>query len=135
MNDHDFLGDVFDALEVDLLLNGTEPNGASDSHRAQSDHGPPSWVSDEMRNGTVPEAPATTDHEPDQKKIVIDQRGGIREGFDTLNDAVRDGWHVVQISLKNPNGTTPFVSETGHRFEVTLEKRGPQSLFDFAASV
>ncbi|PQJ33998.1 hypothetical protein BSZ35_04655 [Salinibacter sp. 10B] len=136
-DDNDFFGSVFDDPEDDPLLGGDD----SESEDTPSDegnntdpieNGAPSWVSDESSD-TPSDASGPADTGPERKEIVVVQRGESQEGLDELNEAVGEGWRLVQLSLAQPNGERATSRADAQRFVAILEQDSPQSLFDFGA--
>lgn len=138
MNDHtDFFGDVFESPEDDPLLGGEGERSGEDEQSAR-EQGPPSWMQDdqESREGAA-DAPQDPTHDsgerggPERKEIVVDQEE--QRGLTELNEAVGQGWRLVQISLDRPSGQQAASRREAKRFVAVLEQEGPQSLFDFGA--
>jgi hypothetical protein len=133
----DFFGDVFESPEDDPLLGGEGERSTEDS-QSEADHGPPSWVQEEAdAQGRSPEASQERSSDsdpgakPERKMIVVDQEK--QQGLTELNDAVGQGWRLVQISLDRPSGQQAASRSEAKRFVAVLEQERPQSLFDFGA--
>lgn len=147
-DDSDFFGDVFDDPEDDPLLGddassdspSEENESADESPFLDDDLGAPSWMSDEQTNGrdtpddSAPQAASSDSTDaPKRKEIVVDQQADDANGLDELNDAVGEGWRLVQISLAQPDGEQASSRRAAERFVAILEQDSPQSLFDFGA--
>jgi hypothetical protein len=144
-DDSDFFGNVFDDPEDDPLLGDDESSDASEendspdeSSSLDDDLGAPSWMSDEPANGRDSDSssqPSSSDasDEPTRKEIIVDQQADDPNGLDELNDAVGEGWRLVQISLAQPDGEQASSRQAAERFVAILEQDSPQSLFDFGA--
>jgi hypothetical protein len=133
---NDFFGSVFDDPEDDPLLGGesseteeSPPDPGSETD--PRDTGVPSWMSDDESDA---ERSDSGEGGPDRKEIVVVQRGESQQGLDELNEAVGQGWRLVQLSLAQRNGERPGSHEDAQRFVAVLEQESPQSLFDFEVS-
>jgi len=132
----DFFGDVFESPEDDPLLGGEEERSAEGS-QSEADQGPPAWVQEADAQGRLPDASQDASSDPDcgagpeRKRIVVDQEE--QQGLTELNDAIGQGWRLVQISLDRPSGQQAASRSAAKRFVAVLEQERPQSLFDFGA--
>lgn len=127
MSEQNFFDDVFDNPEEDPLLGDDPSPPEGPSPESDSDPGAPSWM----------EAESTQDPQEDQteanarkKEIVVDQRAGHRQDLSEINRAVRQGWEVVRLSLRDPNEAAS-ADRSSRQFVAVLKQDGPQSLFDF----
>jgi hypothetical protein len=132
-DDSDFFGSVFDDPEDDPLLGGneSEPDDSPSDEQNGGDpleNGVPSWMDDESEDD---EAGAADAGAAERKEIVVVQQGESQEGLDELNEAVGQGWRLVQLSLAQPDGERADSHEDAQRFVAILEQDSPQSLFDF----
>ena len=136
----DFFGDVFESPEDDPLLGG---NGGRLSEEETSEgadeRGAPSWVQDDAdtqeRSSEATQHPSRTSgarDRPERKTIVVDSEE--QQGLTELNEAVGQGWRLIQISLDRPSGQQAASRKEAERFVAVLEQESPQSLFDFGAS-
>lgn len=126
-NDSDFFDDVFEDPEDDPLLGGDSLPADEDSDEPE---GPPSWMSnDTQMNGRTSAEPGDG-LGPKRKQIVVDPRDGEGNGIDALNRAVGQGWRLVSLSLRRPDGEQASTQQA-HQFVATIEEDNPQSLFDF----
>lgn len=137
MNEHtDFFGDVFESPEDDPLLGGEGGRSSKkDAAGSEAEQGPPSWMQEEHEAGgrSSEEAQGHGHREgPERKKIVVGQED--QQGLTELNEAVGQGWRLVQISLDRPSGQQAASRSEAERFIAVLEQERPQSLFDFGAS-
>jgi hypothetical protein len=131
----DFFGDVFESPEDDPLLGGGERRSSEDA-QSEEEQGPPSWMQDdsasrERSSGGAQDSsgdPGQRDG-PERKRIVVDSEE--QQGLAELNDAVGQGWRLVQISLDRPSGQQAASRSEAERFVAVLEQENPQSLFDF----
>jgi hypothetical protein len=124
MSDSDFFDSVFDEPEDDPLLEN-ESESSEDHSSSSERYGAPSWMDD----GETNEQAENTAEKSEQKKIVVDQRGDSGQELDALNQAIKQGWEVVQLSLHNSAEGRP--DQEPRRFVAILEKDRPNSLFDF----
>lgn len=127
MSEQNFFDDVFDNPDEDPLLGDDPSPPEGDSPESDSDPGVPSWM----------DAESTQDPQEDQaeddsrkKEIVVDQRAGHRQDLNEINRAVRQGWEVVRLSLRDPSETAG-ADRASRQFVAILKQDGPQSLFDF----
>ncbi len=136
-DDSDFFGDVFEDPEDDPLLGGEDASAENRASDTPEDQGPPSWMTDDPQsNGRHKDGDDERAKEtgPEQKQIVVDQRGEKGEGIDALNQAVGQGWRLVRICLARPDGEQSATPRAANRFVAILEQDHPQSLFDFGAA-
>lgn len=126
MSDEGFFEDVFDRPEDDPLLGEEEPV-APDEQDVQ-----PSWTREESEASEAytssPAGSRNADHAdgPEQKTVVVRQEASNTDGLDALNKAVQRGWRIDDLDLKSGRDEA-----TTDRIVVTLERNGPQSLFEF----
>jgi hypothetical protein len=128
----DFFGSVFDDPEDDPLLGGSsggeEVSSESEPGPDPHDRGVPSWMSDDEADAGEADPGGTG---PEQKEIVVVQRGESQQGLDELNEAVGEGWRLVQLSLAESDGGGAAARKEEQRFVAVLKQESPQSLFDF----
>lgn len=127
MSEHNFFDNVFDDPEEDPLLGDDPSSSEGNSPESAGDPGAPSWMDAENNQGAQ-EGRAGGDSR--EKEVVVDQRADHRQDLDEINRAVRHGWEVVRLSLRNPNETAG-TGRASHQFVAVLRQEGPQSLFDF----
>ncbi len=124
MSDSDFFDSVFDEPEDDPLL-GNESESSEEHSSSSERYGAPSWMDDVETSDQA----GQTSNEPEQKKIVVDQRGDSSQKLDALNQAIKQGWEVVRLSLHQ--SAERGADQKPRQFVALLEKDSPTSLFDF----
>ncbi len=127
MSDHNFFDDVFDNPEDDPLL-GDDPSPPEEgSSESADDLGAPSWMDAENTQDAQEDQAEDTSR---KKEIVVDPRAGHRQDLNEINRAVRQGWEVVRLSLRDPSEAAS-ADRASRQFVAILKQDGPQSLFDF----
>lgn len=117
------------------MLGGEEGcSSKEEASQAEVEQGAPSWMQDEHGECSSEEEQASSRDDdrgpaPERKQIVVDQEG--QRGLTELNEAVGQGWRLVQISLDHSRDQQATSGRGAKRFIAVLEQESPQSLFDF----
>ena len=114
-----FYDKVFGNAGEDLLLALDPINPTEDAIPEKS----PSWMSD--RGSENGDTSAT-----DQKTLLMDLNRDSDETLQAVNEALGQGWKLVNMSLTQPIGEQGAPSHA-NQLVMTLQPDSPRSLFDF----
>jgi hypothetical protein len=126
MSEQNFFDNVFDDPDEDPLLGGSSPSEERSSE-SSGDPGAPSWMNADGKSDSWAER---AEDDSRIREIVVDHRTDSRQDLREINRAVRQGWDVVHLSLRDSN-TVNSSDRPARQFVAVLKQEGPQSLFDF----